>query len=82
MMMIFEDFGKYKNKDPAFEKVQALVKRLKAYISENYYHCTSEILNALGAMYGAGGEFTENIDKAGGKGTAEFVERAISIYCK
>ena len=33
-------------------------------------------------MYGAGGEFTENIDKAGGEGTAKFVERAISIYCK
>lgn len=82
MMTIFADFGKHKNNDPASEEAQALVKRLQAYISENYYHCTSEILNALGAMYGAGGEFTENIDKAGGKGTAEFAERAISIYCK
>ena len=40
------------------------------------------IVQTLGAMYGAGGEFTENIDKAGGEGTAKFVERAISIYCK
>ncbi|MBR6394968.1 MAG: TipAS antibiotic-recognition domain-containing protein, partial [Ruminococcus sp.] len=32
-------------------------------------------------MYAAGGEFTENIDKMGGEGTAEFTARAISIYC-
>jgi len=25
---------------------------------------------------------TENIDKAGGEGTAEFVHQAIEIYCK
>lgn len=82
VMLIFSDFGKCKDGDPALPEAQALVKRLQAYISENYYQCTPEILQTLGAMYGAGGEFTENIDKAGGEGTAEFVERAISIYCK
>ena len=30
----------------------------------------------------SGGEFTENIDKAGGKGTAVFAAKAIEIYCK
>ena len=82
VMLIFSDFGKCKDGDPALPEAQDLVKRLQAYISENYYQCTPEILQALGAMYGAGGEFTENIDKAGGEGTAKFVERAISIYCK
>ena len=82
MMLIFSDFGKCKDNDPASPEAQALVKRLQAYISENYYHCTPEILNSLGSMYGAGGEFTESIDKAGGKGTAKFAECAISIYCK
>ena len=82
LMLIFSDFGKCKDGDPALPEAQALVKRLQAYISENYYQCTPEILQTLGAMYGAGGEFTENIDKAGGEGTAKFVERAISIYCK
>ena len=81
VMLIFSDFGKCKDGDPALPEAQALVKRLQAYISENYYQCTPEILQTL-AMYGAGGEFTENIDKAGGEGTAKFVERAISIYCK
>lgn len=81
-MLIFSDFGKCKDGDPALPEAQALVKRLQAYISENYYQCTPEILQTLGAMYGAGGEFAENIDKAGGEGTAKFAERAISIYCK
>ena len=76
VMLIFSDFGKCKDGDPALPEAQALVKRLQAYISENYYQCTPEILQTLGAMYGAGGEFTENIDKAGGEGTAKFVERA------
>ena len=82
LMLIFSDFGKCKGGEPASPEAQTLVKRLQAYITENYYQCTLEILQALGAMYGAGGEFTENIDKAGGEGTAKFAERAISIYCK
>jgi len=35
----------------------------------------------LGKMYAGGGEFTENINKMGGEGTAEFTHRAIQIYC-
>lgn len=81
LMLIFSDFGKYKDTDPAAYEAQALVRRLQAYISENYYHCTTEILSSLGSAYGAGGEFTENIDKAGGKGTGMFAEQAISVYC-
>jgi len=33
-------------------------------------------------MYGAGGEFTENINAAGGEGAAEFAQKAIEIYCR
>ena len=43
--------------------------------------CTNEILSGLGKMYAGGGEFTENINKMGGEGTAEFTHRAIQIYC-
>lgn len=32
-------------------------------------------------MYAGGGEFTENIDAAGGVGTAEFADKAIDIFC-
>ena len=42
---------------------------------------TDRILAGLGQMYAAGGEMTENIDRAGGNGTAEFASRAIRIYC-
>ena len=36
----------------------------------------------LGKMYSGGGDFTYNIDEMRGKGTAEFVSKAIEIYCK
>ena len=34
-----------------------------------------------GKMYSGGGDFTQNIDEYGGAGTADFVDRAIQIYC-
>lgn len=76
LMTIFEDFGRLRGGDPASENAQALVRRLQAYITEHYYRCTPEILKGLGAMYAAGGEFTESIDAAGGQDTARFAARA------
>ena len=81
-MKIFVEFGQMKSLEPADEKVQLQVKKLQDYISEHFYNCTKQILGGLGKMYAAGGEFTENIDKAGGEGTAEFSAKAIEIYCK
>ena len=80
-MKIFVVFGSMKDKEPADAEVQEQVKKLQAYITEHYYNCTTQILSGLGRMYCAGGEFTENIDKAGGVGTAEFTAKAIEIYC-
>ena len=60
---------------------QALVKELQAYITDNYYTCTNEILAGLGQMYVADERFKNNIDKHSG-GTAEFISKAIEIYCK
>ena len=80
-MKLFSEFGRLKDQEPAAEPVQAQVKKLQTYITEHYYKCTDEILRGLGEMYAAGGEFTENIDKAGGKGTAAFTAKAIEIYC-
>ncbi len=81
MMQIFAEFGQLKGLDPAGEVPQAQVGRLQDFISANYYRCTDEILSGLGKMYAAGGEFTENIDRAGGEGTADYVNRCIEIYC-
>lgn len=80
-MQIFAEFGRMKELDPAEETVQLQVKKLQDYISEHFYHCTNEILGCLGKMYSGGGEFTENIDKVGGAGTADFSSKAIEIYC-
>ncbi len=81
MMNLFTEFGAVRDTDPASEKAQALVKKLQAFITEHFYTCTKEILSGLGSMYAAGGDFTVNIDRAGGDGTAEFAHRAIEIYC-
>ena len=68
-------------KDPATIEVQDQVKKLQNFITEHFYKCSNEILVGLGKMYAGGGEFTDNIDKMGGKGTAEFVFEAIKVYC-
>lgn len=77
MMNIFAEIGKRKESAPDSEEVIALVKKLQKHITENYYTCTDEILLGLGQMYAGGGEFTANIDKAGGAGTAVFTCEAI-----
>lgn len=81
LMQIFADFGKIKDMEPGTAEVQSLVKRLQDYITQNFYQCSNDILFGLGRMYADGGEFTENIDRAGGKGTAAFAAEAIRIYC-
>ena len=81
MMDIFRAFGEIKETDPAAEPAQALVKRLRDYITEHMYTCSKPVLNSLGRMYAAGGDFTKNIDSYGGEGTAVFASRAIAVYC-
>ncbi len=80
-MKIFEKFGTMKEKEPSSKEVQDQVRKLQSFITEHFYKCTNEILSGLGKMYAAGGEFTENIDKMGGKGTADFTCRAIQYFC-
>ncbi len=61
-------------------EAQALVIELQDYITENYYTCTNKILSGLGQMYIADERFKNNIDKHA-VGTAEFVSKAIKVYC-
>lgn len=82
LMRQFEEFGALRKKAPGDREVQDRVKKLQEYITENYYTCTKTILAGLGQMYAAGGEMTDNIDAAGGKGTAEFAAAAIAVFCK
>ena len=82
LMDIFAEIGALRHTSPASPEAQALVKKLQSYITAHFYTCTPQILRGLGQMYIAGGEMTENIDRAGGAGTAEFACKAIEIYCK
>ena len=82
MFDIFAEFGALTSQPPGTPEVQALVKKLQDFISRHYYQCSDEILKSLGKMYVCDARFTKNIDKAGGKGTAEFVKEAIEFYCR
>lgn len=82
LMNVFAEFGAVNKKPADSEDVQALVKKLQDTISENYYSCDDKMLANLGQMYSADPRFRENIDKAGGEGTAAFVSKAIAEYCK
>lgn len=77
MMGIFAEFGKIKDLSPDGKEAITLVKKLQEHITEHYYTCTDEILLSLGTMYAGGGDFTVNIDKIGGEGTAVFAYEAI-----
>ena len=83
LMAVFVRFAEcMKNCNTAeSNEAQSLVKELQAYITENYYTCTKEILAGLGQMYVADERFKANIDKHG-TGTAEFVKEAIEFYCR
>ena len=77
---IFKTFADNKDKAPESEEVQELVKRWQDCITNNYYNCTKEILASLGLMYVNDERFKKNIDKCG-EGTAEFMSKAIEVYC-
>ena len=82
LMAIFAEFATCQNNGMSADsdEAQALVAKLQAHITANYYTCTDEILAELGKMYVADERFKKNIDKYG-EGTAEFVSVAISKYC-
>lgn len=77
-MGIFARFGEMKDTAPDSPEAIALVREMQEFITENFYTCSDKVLMGLGKMYSGGGDFTENIDKMGGPGTAEFAARAIA----
>ncbi len=81
LMAIFRELGQLKDGAAEAVEAQLWVKKLQDYITENFYECTDEILRSLGTVYACGGEFTENIDRAAGEGSAKFAEKAIQAYC-
>lgn len=82
LLSLFAKMGSLRECSPEEKVVQEKVRELQAFITDNYYNCTDEILNGLGQMYVCDERMKQNIDKTGGEGTAEFVKQAICIYCK
>ena len=82
LMDIFARFGKIRHLSPESQEAQELVASLQDVITRHYYTCTKPILQGLGQLYIAGDSMTENIDKAGGEGTARFAHDAIEIFCR
>ena len=83
LMAIFAEFAACKASGASADsnEAQALVAKLQAHITVNYYTCTDEILAGVGKMYVADERFKKNIDKYG-DGTAEFAAEVITIYCR
>ena len=83
LMAIFAEFATCKNNGVSADsaEAQALVTKLQAHITANYYTCTDEILAGLGKMYAADERFKKNINKYG-EGTAEFASEAIAAFCQ
>ena len=79
LMKIFSKLGRLRHEPAESPAVREAVAELRDYISANYYTCTPEIFRGLGRMYVSDPRFKENIDRAGGPGTAEFAARAIEL---
>ena len=77
MMGIFAEFGRIRDGSPESPEATALTEKLQRFITDRFYRCSDEFFCSLADLYAAGGEFTENIDRAGGEGTALFASRAI-----
>lgn len=80
-MEIIAAFGKMQSMDPAAPAVQAQVKKLQDFISEHTTPAPKPFWQPR-QLYTAGGAFTQNINAAGGPGTAEFASKAIEVYCR
>ena len=83
LMTVFAKFAECRQKGNSADsaEAQSLVKELQAYITENFYTCSNEILAGLGLMYVSNERFKTNIDK-NGDGTTDFVSKAIEVYCR
>ena len=83
LMAIFAELAACKDSGAGADsaEAQALVAKLQAHITANYYTCTDEILAGLGKMYTCDERFKKNIDKYG-EGTAEYASDAIAIFSR
>ncbi len=82
LLSLFAEIGSLRKLPPDAKEVQAKIKELQKFITDHYYTCTNEILQNLSRMYVSDERMEQNIDKAGGEGTARFVKQAVAVYCQ
>jgi hypothetical protein len=78
LMAIFAEFAACKESGASADssEAQALVAKLQAHITANYYTCTDEIPAGLGKTYVADERFKKNIDKYSDR-IAAFVSQSL-----
>lgn len=76
---LMTSFGEHPE-DPASPDAQAMVQRLRDFITEHFYRCDPVMLDYLANLYDGGGEFTQYIDRLAGIGTACFLAKAMRVY--
>lgn len=77
---VYRGFSAAMHKGPTSPEAQQSVADWQALITKYFYPCSNEILAGLGKMYVADERFTKNIDRFG-EGLADFISRAIQVYC-
>lgn len=82
LMQLFVPFGRMAadGVSPQSEEAVAQARLIQQFISEHFYACSDEVFAQLGKTYGAGGDFTHNINGVAGQGAAEFAAQAVEAY--
>lgn len=76
LMALIGQFGRSRPASADAPEAAAFVRQLQQFITEHFYTCTDEVLLGLADVYETA-EFSRNIDREGGEGTAEFLAAAI-----
>ncbi len=78
---LFERLAEYEEESPLLAAVQEIVGEWQDYLSENFYHCTDEMLLNLGELYEFDKRFSAYINRFGSENLASFFNRAIKAHC-
>ena len=79
---VFRSMAEYKQDGLSIEekKVQSKVEDLYNYMNKYAFDCSIEVFLYIGKGYSQNPEFKNNIDKFG-EGVAEYISKAIEIFC-
>ena len=79
---VFRSMAEYKQDGLSIEekKVQSKVEDLYNYMNKYAFDCSIEVFSYIGKGYSQNPEFKNNIDKFG-EGVAEYISKAIEIFC-